>query len=198
MIVAAVGDSITAGSPLWDPDPDVRRRIGTALDERSQYEWWAARAAPQLGFRNCGVYGQRTDEIARRLDACAAGADVLVVQGGINDVAQRRPLEPAAENLRGMVRRGRELGGSPVLVDVPPWNNGWPAAEGPIRRLNELILEVGEAEGVPVVPFHDTLEDPGRRGRMREQWTCDGDHPSVAGYRVLGELLAYTLSSSPS
>ncbi len=23
---------------------------------------------------------------------------------------------------------------------------------------------------------------------MREEWTSDGDHPSVAGYRRLGEL----------
>jgi lysophospholipase L1-like esterase len=51
---------------------------------------------------------------------------------------------------------------------------------------------------VPLLPFHDTLEDPERPGRMREEWTSDGDHPSVDGYRVLGELVAYTLSSSPS
>jgi lysophospholipase L1-like esterase len=40
---------------------------------------------------------------------------------------------------------------------------------------------------VPVLPFHDTLEDPQRPGRMRAELTADGDHPSVAGYRLLGE-----------
>ena len=38
LLVAALGDSITAGSPAWDPDPAVRERIGPALDERSQFE----------------------------------------------------------------------------------------------------------------------------------------------------------------
>jgi lysophospholipase L1-like esterase len=150
--------------------------------------YWAALADPRLEFRNCGIYGQRTEEIMERLDDCARGADVLVVQGGINDIAQGRSVERAAENLRAMVRRGKELGLRVLLVDVLPWNNGWPDAEPKIRRLNELIAELAREEGVPLLSFHDTLEDPERPGRMREDWTSDGDHPSVTGYRRLGEL----------
>jgi len=142
---------------------------------------------PRLEFRNHGIYGQRTEEIAARLEGCAAGADVLVVQGGINDIAQGRPVEPAAANLRGMVQRGRELGLGVVLADVLPWNNGWPDAEPEIRRLNELVYALAREEGVAILPFHDTLEDPERPGRMRDEWTAEGDHPSVAGYRRLGE-----------
>ena len=124
-----------------------------------------------------------------RLDACAAGADALIVQGGINDVAQGRPLDRAAANLRAMVRRGKELGLRVAVADVLPWNNGWPDAEPRIRRLNALIAELAREEGVPLLPFHDTLEDPNRPGRMLHDWTDpDGDHPSVAGYRRLGEV----------
>src|SRR5712691_11343454 len=47
MIVACLGDSITAGSPLWDPDAAARALIATP-DERSQWEWWAMRADPGL------------------------------------------------------------------------------------------------------------------------------------------------------
>lgn len=185
--VAALGDSITAGSPGWDPDPSVRAGI-RAPDERSQYEYWAARRDPSLEFRNCGVYGERTDEIAARLEACAAEAEVLIVQGGINDIAQGRAVEEAAERLRDMVRRGLGLSLRVAIVDVLPWNNGYPAAREPIGRLNELIAAIGREEGVPVLPFHDTLEDGARPGRMRADWTSDGDHPSVEGYRRLGEL----------
>jgi lysophospholipase L1-like esterase len=87
-----------------------------------------------------------------------------------------------------MVRRGKELGVRVGFADVLPWNNGWPAAETPIRRLNALVADIAREEDVPLLPFHDTLEDPDRPGRMREEWTADGDHPSVAGYRRLGEL----------
>ena len=169
--VAAIGDSITAGSP-WDDDPAIG--------------WPAAAAAadPRLRFTVRAVYGKRTDEIAAWLDEAAAGAEVLVVQGGINDIAQGRPVETAAANLRGMVDRGRELGLRVAVADVLPWNNGWPDAEPRIRALNALIAELG----VPVLPFHATLESPGAPGRMRDEWTSDGDHPSVEGYRRLGEL----------
>ena len=180
-MVAAVGDSITEGSPAHDS-----RRGG---DVTSQWEYWAARADPRLVFRNCGRYGERTDEILARLDECADGADVLVVQGGINDIAQGRSVEHAAENLRAMVRRGKELGLRVAIADVLPWNNGWPDAAPRIRRLNELIAQLAREEDVPLLPFHDTLEDPERPGRMRPEWThADGDHPSVAGYRRLGEV----------
>jgi lysophospholipase L1-like esterase len=171
LLVAALGDSITEGSPGlrgWDV--------------------WAAAASPRLSFRNCGIYGQRTDEIAARLDDCAQDADVLIVQGGINDIAQGRDVDTAAANLRAMVRRGKELGLRVALVDVLPWNNGWPDAEPKIRRLNALIAEIARDEDVVLVPFHDTLEDPDRPGRMREEWTHEGDHPNEAGYRRLAEV----------
>jgi lysophospholipase L1-like esterase len=187
ILVAALGDSIVAGSPYWDPDPDVRATIGAALDPESQWEHWAALADPRLSFRNCGVYGERTDEIARRLEAAAVGADVLVVQGGINDIAQRKDVERAAENLQSLVRRGRAVVPAVAIANVLPWNGGWPRAEQPIRRLNALIAELAAAERIPVLPFHETLESPDAPGRMRPEWTSDGDHPSVAGYRRLGE-----------
>ena len=186
-LVATLGDSITAGSPGFDPDPLMRETLGFGADEKSQWQYWAEKADSTLRFRNCGVYGQRTDEIGRRLDACAKGAKVLVVQGGINDIAQGRPLEDAANNLRRMVERGKTLVGRVALVELLPWNNGYPGTDANIRRLNTLIHGIASDEDVPVLPFYATLEDPERPGRMREQWTSDGDHPSVEGYRLLGE-----------
>jgi lysophospholipase L1-like esterase len=188
IVVAALGDSITAGSPYWDPDLEVRAQIGDDLDEQSQWEYWAARKDERLLFRNCGVYGERTDEIAERLKRCAAGADVLVVQGGINDIAQGYGFELAVKSLRAMVRRGKELGLRVTIANVLPWNAGWPRTEEAINRLNEQIEELAQDESVPVLPFYATLESPNAPGRMREEWTSDGDHPSVEGYRRLGEL----------
>jgi lysophospholipase L1-like esterase len=169
--VAAIGDSITAGSP-WDDDPSIGWPAA------------AAEADPRLRFTVRAVYGKRTDEIAAWLDEAAAGAEALVVQGGINDIAQGRPVAEAAANLRVMVDRGRELGLRVAVADVVPWNNGWPGAEPTIRELNRLVAGLG----VPVLPFHDTLEDSDRPGRMRDEWTVEGDHPSEEGYRRLGRL----------
>jgi lysophospholipase L1-like esterase len=160
------------------------------------WDAWAARADPRLEIRNCGIHGQRTDEIAARLEECAREADVLIVQGGINDIAQGRDVEAAAANLRGMVRRGKELGLRVALADVLPWNNGWPDAEPEIRKLNALIGEIARDEGVPLLPFHDTLEDPDRPGRMREEWTHEGDHPNEEGYKRLADVVVRSAAAA--
>jgi lysophospholipase L1-like esterase len=187
-LVVGVGDSITAGNPGWDPDPERRKLEDPGDDETSQYLYWASRANPGLRFRNHGVGGERTDEIRARLEEAVVGAEVIVVQGGINDVVQNRSIELAAEDLGAMVRRAKQLAPVVLLADVLPWNNGSPDAEQQIRGLNALIAEIGGSEGVPVLPFHETLEDPAAPGRMKAEWTPDGNHPSVEGHRRLGEL----------
>src|SRR5690349_4586591 len=186
IVVAVVGDSISAGSPLWDPDAAVRARIASP-DERSQWQWWAARADSRLEFRTSAVYGERTDQIVRRLDPLLPVADVLVAQGGINDVVQRRPVKDAAENLAAMLDRGRVAGLALAVTDVLPWNNGDERAAEDIGRLNGLIRELAAKAGATLLPFHDTLVDPADPSRMRDGLSDDGDHPSIEGHRLLGE-----------
>jgi len=187
VIVAALGDSITAGNPGWDPDPERRKLEDPGNDETSQYLYWAQALDPRLDFRNFGVGGERTDQILARLPAAIVGADVLVVQGGINDVVQGRAVELAEADLRSMVRQGKAAGLRVVIAEVLPWNNGWPDADPQIRALNNAIRRIGHEEEIRVLPFYAKLEDPERPGRMRADWTAEGDHPSVEGHRRLGE-----------
>jgi lysophospholipase L1-like esterase len=186
IVVAVAGDSISAGSPFWDPDEAVRARI-PALDERSQWQWWASRADTRLEFRTTAVYGERTDQIARRLERILPGADLLVVQGGINDVGQHRRLDEAARNIEAMLEHGSAAGLALAVTDVLPWNNGDARSAEDIVRLNELIRELAPAVGATLLPFHDTLVDRAEPTRMRDGLTDDGDHPSIEGHRLLGE-----------
>jgi lysophospholipase L1-like esterase len=184
MLIGVVGDSISAGSPLWDPDPIVRKRIGASADERSQWQWWATQRDPSLTFQTRAEYGRRTNEIARFLDDVLAGADLLVVQGGINDIAQRRSIDAAAGDLAAIVERGRDAGLPVALADVLPWPARGDRAAREIEQLNELIHAIA---GVTLLPFHDTLA-------AVEGWSDDGDHPSVEGHRLLGECAAERLT----
>ncbi len=102
-VVACLGDSITEGSPHWDS----RAQTG---DPESSWEHWAGLQHPELELRNFGIWGERTDEIATRFAEAVAGAEVLIVQGGINDIAQGRAVDDAARNLRSLVDRGSASG----------------------------------------------------------------------------------------
>jgi lysophospholipase L1-like esterase len=179
--VAALGDSITAGAPLWDPDPATRQSLGDGADEKSQYEYWAERKLGDVTIRNCGVSGQRTDEIAQRFDECTKGAEVLIVQGGANDINQGRSVESAAADLRKMVQRGKQRGLKVTITNLVPWPGGHPQNTPQVRRLNELIAQIGEEEDVPVIDFNKALADPARPGLMREGYASDDQiHPTPA------------------
>ena len=190
-VVAALGDSITAGTPLWAPNPRVRAEIGDALNEESSWPYWAARANPTLELRNHGINLETTAQIAARLGDAAAGADVLVIQGGINDIVQGQPPETAVANFRSMISRGQELGLRVLVTELIPCN-GFPATAPAILDLNERIGRLATELSVSVLPFYTTLEDPDVPERIAATWTDDGNHPSIAGHRQLGEL-AFTL-----
>jgi len=189
LLVAALGDAITAGTPQWDPNPAVRARIDPGiLDFHNQWEYWAGRRNGRLAFRNCGVEGDRTDQLAKRLVRCAFGATVIVIQGGLNDIAQGRSPHEAARNLLGMVRHAKRLGITVVTVEVLPWNHADRLETQRIRELNRRIRTIGRDENVPVLPWYRALEDPRAPGRIRPELTSDGEHPSVAGQEILGAL----------
>jgi lysophospholipase L1-like esterase len=203
-LVATLGDSITAGWPRWDPDPKWRAWLKLnwhrQMTRRSQYEYWADRLEPRLRFRNCGVPGERTDEIALRLDGCARGADVMLIQGGTNDLLQaykgelpHNPIEQvgvAAENLRAMVGSARRAGVRRVLLaDVLPIEKTTRAQAAKVRRLNRAIRAIGRDRKVRIVRFFGTLSDHGNPGRFAAGLNADKVHPSVTGYRELGGAL---------
>jgi lysophospholipase L1-like esterase len=187
-VIAAVGDSITAGNPGYERDPGLRKGLGFGDNPESQWEYWAQSEHPDLQIRNCGVRGQTTDEIAQRLTQCTQGVDGVVIQGGINDIVHGLPVEATTANLRGMVRSAKELDLDVALADVLPLNVGGGRADAVIAELNRRIHRIAHDEGVTLLPFHRVLEDPSAPGRMRPEWTTDGEHPSVEGYRRLGEL----------
>jgi lysophospholipase L1-like esterase len=75
-----------------------------------------------------------------------------------------------------------------VIQGGVPYNPAHPEADRVIDQLNRKIESIGRTEHVGVLPFHDSLEDPTTPGTTRPEWTADGIHPSVEGYRRLGEL----------
>jgi len=187
--VAALGDSITAGAPLWDPDKATRDSLGEGVaDEKSQYEYWAEQRLGDASFKNCGVSGQRTDEIAARFDECTKGAEVVIVQGGANDLNQGKSPESAAQNLQAMIKKGKDRGLRVATTELVPWPGGDPDQTPNVQKLNELIAQIGEEEDVPVFAWNEALADPGQPGQARPGMIGDDQiHPTVEGYKRIAE-----------
>jgi len=186
LVVTALGDSITAGAPLWDPDPSVRERA-QSTDERSQWMYWAQAKYPHLVFRNHGVNTQETSEIAERLDHAVRGADALVIQGGVNDLVHGKSADRALGNLDAMVLQGQALDLRVAIAEVIPNDNYDDILPG-IAQINRELRAIAADRAVPLLPFHAALDDPDRPGRIRPGCTDDGNHPNIDGHRRIGEL----------
>ena len=202
-LVAALGDSITAGSPLWDPVPAFRERVaaptGMAPDERSQWGYWFERADPRRRLvRNCGVSGERTDEIAVRLEDCAAGAGALVIQGA-STTSRRAATSPMR---RATLRRWSARAG-PAAAPSSSSRCSRGTTATPLRRRGSTSSTTASAPSASASACPHRRDrgapgglrggcrrpDPAARGRMRPDLTIDGDHPSIAGYRRLAGLV---------
>jgi len=186
LVVTALGDSITSGAPLWDPDPSVRERA-ESTDERNQWMYWAQVKHPYLVFRNHGVNTQETSEIAERLEDAVEGADALVIQGGVNDLVHGKSGVRALENLDSMVFRAQALDLRVVIAELIPNDNFDEILPG-IAEMNSGLRAIAANRGVPLLRFHAALDSPDRPGRIRPGCTDDGNHPNVDGHRRLGEL----------
>lgn len=182
-VIATIGDSVVAGSPLWDPDVKLREAIPGA-DEQSQWQSWVETDAT---LRNCGVRGERTDQIGLRYRECAKGADAVVVQGGLHDIVGQRDVRQVLTDLTCMVDTAIADGVPVAVADVLPFTNGDARTAADIDELNASIAQMAAARGIPMLPFNATLADPAAPTRMQAALTIDGDHPNVAGYRLLGE-----------
>ena len=136
-----------------------------------------------------------TPDYSKRDCSLPSGCKDLIDVLKLEDTLQAKKSPPAksndasaAANLRRMVVRGKQLGLEVEIAELIPWNNGYPTFAPKILALNRLIHEIGRTRHVRVLPFYSVLADPGRPGRTKDTWTAEGDHPSVLGYRRLGEL----------
>ena len=121
--------------------------------------------APASDGANLGINGATTTEILARVDeALAAEPDVLVINGGTNDLARSVPLDRIVANLRTIVERAH--GVDTVVIATVPSSRRVGADD-----LNDEIRALAAERGLPVAEFAPLLGRPGA--------TFDGVHPTA-------------------
>lgn len=186
--IVALGDSTTAGTPGFlspvEAPPDGRGDI------RSQYAYWLRAAHPNWQVHNCGVNGERTDQIAARVarDVYGARADLVVVLAGVNDIYQGRSIAEVIAGLEALYRRVLEAPLAVVTATIVPFDTATPAQNAAMQSVNAWIAR--RAADDPRLWYCDT-----RRAVARPDApdllvdSPDGLHPSVDGYRHMAAAL---------
>ena len=189
MVIVALGDSTTAGTPGFkspvEAPPDGDGNV------KSQYAYWLTSAHPDWRVLNRGVNGERADEIAARFDrdVLAHSPRLVIVIAGVNDVYQGRSVEDTTRHLRAIYDCAARAGLPVVAGSIVPYNTATPDQNARMRAINAWIR--AEAERDANLTFVDTRaavassQDPDRLAG-----SPDDLHPDVDGYRRMAEALA--------
>jgi lysophospholipase L1-like esterase len=192
-IIVALGDSTTAGTPLFK-SPLEAPPAGSG-DERSQFAYWLMRAQPAWSVLNRGVNGERSDQIAARFerDVLASRPAAVIIIAGVNDVYQGRPVDQVTSQLRAMYDRAAEAGIPVIAGSIVPYNTATAEQNRKMHDINAWIAaEAARDANIIAVDTRAAAAAPGDRDRL--SGSPDGLHPDVDGYRAMAEALAPAVS----
>jgi lysophospholipase L1-like esterase len=211
--IAILGDSITDGHGV---DSNSNRRWTDEFAERLQ----ASPATHSLAVLNLGIGGNRLLEDGLGPNAVARfGRDVLARSGvryliileGVNDlgVLTRDHMVSSAEHeafvrrllmaYAQLVARARERGIKVIGGTIMPFAGSsyyHPPAptEADRQAINRWIRAAGNVDAV--IDFDAVMRDPAHPDRLRKDYDSDGLHPSVAGYKTMGDAVPLALFRS--
>lgn len=175
--LVALGDSITYGLGLDDPNRDTYHQIfAAALREAYGHAW--------LRVINSGVNGDSSAQGLARLerDVLAYQPDLVTILFGGNDYQQRYLPADLQKNLRSLIKRIRASTKAEIILLTPPWEGQ--EADTPYVQ---AVRGVAQAEGVVLADCDAALRETERdsRGLFAYKW----DHPKEYSHVVMAREL---------
>ena len=146
-------------------------------------------------YINRGIGGQTTPQMKHRFmqDVVELKPEVVVILAGINDIAQNSgyiSVPDIAHNIEEMtvMAKGNDI--KVIICSVLPSNYfPWRPQIAPadkVIELNALLKEIAVNNKVVYLDYYSAMVDD-KKG-MKEVYTTDGVHCTIAGYKAM-ELL---------
>ncbi|MBC5775537.1 sialate O-acetylesterase [Pontibacter sp. KCTC 32443] len=146
--------------------------------------------------RNRGISSDITFGVLERLDEVIEGKPAKVfLLIGINDISRNVPEEVILANYKKIIRRIKA--GSPktkiYVQTLLPTNNTFDKfkkhynKEAQTVAVNKGIKEIAATEKVTVIDLHPNFTNSD--GKLKQEYTHDGLHLTIAGYKVWAGIL---------
>ena len=147
-------------------------------------------------YINRGISGQTTPQMLVRFrsDVVALKPKIVVILAGTNDIAGntgKSTITMIADNIKSMVEIAQANDIKVVLSSVHPvydypWKKGLQPAEK-IIKLNRILKAYASTKKVVFLDYFQAMVDS--KNGLKDDFTYDGVHPNVEGYKVM-EVLA--------
>ena len=145
--------------------------------------------------RNRGISGDITFGLLQRLDEVTEGKPAKVfILIGINDISRNIPDEVILQNYERIVQGIRSASPRTKIFfnTIMPVNNTFPVKnhfnkDEHIANINAQLKLMGAKENFTVINMHDAMIDAD--GSFDKNYTYDGLHPNIEGYKKMAEVL---------
>lgn len=153
-------------------------------------------------FIGRGIGGQTTPQMLVRFrnDVINLNPSVVIILAGTNDIAGNTgpiTLEEIFGNIASMAELAIANNIKVILCSVlPVYNYPWsPGLEpaGKIMKLNDMLQSYSKKNNIGYIDFHSPLADE-KKG-MKAEYSPDGVHPNLKGYKVMDDLVEKAISS---
>ena len=154
-------------------------------------------------YVNRGISGQTTPQmlVRFRADVIKLKPKVVVILAGTNDIAGNTgpsTLEMIEDNILSMAQLAKANGIRVVLCSVlPVYDYPWKPGIEPANKiiaLNQMLKKDSETDGMIYLDLYSALVNE-QKG-MRAEFSGDGVHPNVAGYKVMEPLVEVAIANA--
>jgi len=142
-----------------------------------------------------GISGQTTGQMLVRFrqDVIELKPKAVVILAGINDIAENNgpeKIEDIFGNIVSMAQLARANGIKVVISSVlPAFALAWRPAINPVpevSELNSLLKNYAAVNDIVYLDYFTAMADS--RAGLPLEWSKDGVHPNMAGYKVMEPL----------
>jgi lysophospholipase L1-like esterase len=160
--------------------------LGDSLTFRTDWN----RLLNRNDVKNCGINGDTTRDILRRLDTITRlMPEYCFVLAGINDISRGVPVNEIFRNYTLIIRKLKENDIRPVIQStlyiVEPIIES-EEINGQVRILNLKLKEFAGRNSIPFIDLNQTMSD--KQGLLSE-YAVDGIHLSQKGYLAWSRIL---------
>lgn len=178
----------TEAATRSNPGPGRTAVIGDSIVAHGGFVSYLSRSLYGRSFDNLGVVGQGTAAIRNDLlnRVIGHGYDEVIIEGGLNDLGRRNPVDYVVGNLQTMVREAKAANLKVVIVTITPYRT----SASLIRQINKIILRDGRRWGADViVDINSPLKNIS--GGLRQDLIGDnvGLHPNAVGQQLIGQTI---------